>query len=208
METLSVSLALWVRNQPINAGSPTAATTTITITITTTTTTAAAAATSNVMWSFGDGCVLGLNMLFNKQGNCWWFIRFGRGETPWCSCDVTVMIYMQMVGWMMHRNRTPLQCACNGIVCVSAFGMVVDSEPNSYGLAWLKSDPPMANLSWHVYQWGPAAILTNDVSFVIQIRWKFRFSLIHILLDWSLQNFAHDTTAVLSWHVQNCVAIW
>ena len=29
-----------------------------------------------------------------------------------------------------------------------------------------------------------------------------------ILIQWSLQNFVHDTTAVLSWHVQIFVAIW
>ena len=34
-------------------------------------------------------------------------------------------------------------------------------------------------------------------------RWKFRFTLISILIQWSLQNFVHGTTAVLSWHVQN-----
>ena len=48
---------------------------------------------------------------------------------------------------------------------------------------------------------------TNSFSIAIQIRWKFRFTLISILIQWSLQNFVHDTTAVLSWHVQKCVAI-
>ena len=48
----------------------------------------------------------------------------------------------------------------------------------------------------------------NDFSIAIQIRWKFRFTLISILIQWSLQNFVHGTTAVLSWHVQKIVAIW
>ena len=42
----------------------------------------------------------------------------------------------------------------------------------------------------------------------IQIRWKFRFTFTSILIQRSLQNFVHGTTAVLSWHVQKFVAIW
>ena len=50
---------------------------------------------------------------------------------------------------------------------------------------------------------------TNCFSIAIQIRWKFRCTLIiSILIQWLQQNFAHGTTAVLSWHVQNFVAIW
>ena len=37
---------------------------------------------------------------------------------------------------------------------------------------------------------------------------KFHFTLIQILLKWLLQNFAHDTTAVLLCHVQNVDMIW
>ena len=48
---------------------------------------------------------------------------------------------------------------------------------------------------------------TNGFSIAIQIRWKFRFTLISILIQWSLQHFVHGTTAVLSWHVQKSVAI-
>ena len=60
----------------------------------------------------------------------------------------------------------------------------------------------------HVSKRGPGARFTNGFSIAIQIRWEFRFALISILMQWSLQNFAHDTTAVLSWHVQKFVAIW
>ena len=49
---------------------------------------------------------------------------------------------------------------------------------------------------------------TNGFSIAIQIRWKFRFTLSSIIIRWSLQNFVHGTTAVLSWHVQKFVAIW
>ena len=49
---------------------------------------------------------------------------------------------------------------------------------------------------------------TNDFSCTIHIWLKFHFTLSQILINWSLQNFAHDTTAVLSWHVQKFVVIW
>ena len=49
---------------------------------------------------------------------------------------------------------------------------------------------------------------TNGFSFAIHIRWKFCFTLTSILIYWSLRNFVHGTTAVLSWHVPKFVAIW
>ena len=54
---------------------------------------------------------------------------------------------------------------------------------------------------------GAGPRLTNGFSIAIQIRWKFRYTLISILIQWSLQYFVHGTTAVLSWHVQKFVAI-
>ena len=44
--------------------------------------------------------------------------------------------------------------------------------------------------------------------FPSQFKFDGNFSLISILIQWSLQNFVHGTTAVLSWHVQKFVAIW
>ena len=38
--------------------------------------------------------------------------------------------------------------------------------------------------------------------------WQFTFTFIHILICWSLQNFAHATAAQLPWHVQKFVVIW
>ena len=49
---------------------------------------------------------------------------------------------------------------------------------------------------------------TNDFSIAIQIWWKFHFAITLIFTRRSVQNFAHVMTAVLSWHVQNLVAIW
>ena len=52
---------------------------------------------------------------------------------------------------------------------------------------------------------GPISL---TISTIIQIRWKFRFAPIQVLLKRSLQIFARDTTAVLSSHEQNFGATW
>ena len=59
---------------------------------------------------------------------------------------------------------------------------------------------------FRVYYPGPR--FNNGFSIAIQTRLKFRFTLTSILIQWLLHNFVHGTTAVLSWHVQNFVAIW
>ena len=48
------------------------------------------------------------------------------------------------------------------------------------------------------------ACFTNDFYIIIQILWKLH---LQILKSRSLQNFAHDTTAMLSRHIQNFVVI-
>ena len=53
----------------------------------------------------------------------------------------------------------------------------------------------------------PGAHFTNDFSIVIQIQGKIHSSLIQVLVKWLLLNFAHGTTAVLLWHVQNLVVM-
>ena len=54
----------------------------------------------------------------------------------------------------------------------------------------------------------PGDHFTNNFSITIQMWWKFHFAIIQILIKWSLQSLAHGTTAGLSWHVPNVVAIW
>ena len=55
---------------------------------------------------------------------------------------------------------------------------------------------------------GAGAHFTNNFSITIQMWWKLNFALIQVLIQWSLQNLAHGTTAGLSCHVPNFVAIW
>ena len=54
----------------------------------------------------------------------------------------------------------------------------------------------------------PGTHFMNDFFIVIQIRRKFHLDLIQVVGKWSLWSFAHITTALLSWNVQNYVAIW
>ena len=70
-------------------------------------------------------------------------------------------------------------------------------------LAWL----PLRLCKETVKESTPGYRFTNGFSIAIQIRWTFCFILTSILIQWSLQNFAHRTTAVLSWHVQKFIAI-
>ena len=53
----------------------------------------------------------------------------------------------------------------------------------------------------------PGARFTNDFLPAIQIRWKLRLAVIPLLAISTQQIFAHATTAQLSCHVQNFVAI-
>ena len=54
---------------------------------------------------------------------------------------------------------------------------------------------------------GPGARFTNGFLPAIQIRWKLRLATIPLLAIRSQRNFAHATTAQLSFHVQKIVAI-
>ena len=60
---------------------------------------------------------------------------------------------------------------------------------------------------YHVILAQTGARFTNDFLPAIQIRWKLRLALIPLLAIRSQQIFAHATTAQLSCHVQNFVAI-
>ena len=62
-------------------------------------------------------------------------------------------------------------------------------------------------LSSDVDEYGSGTHFTNDFSITIQIRRKFHSDLIQLLMIRSQQNLAHATTAQLSCHVLNIVAI-
>ena len=74
--------------------------------------------------------------------------------------------------------------------------------------SWRNFEGPVHNFEVSVvFAYGPGARFTNDVLPAIQIRWKLRLAVIPLLVIRSQQIFAHATTAQLSCHVQNIVAI-
>ena len=74
-------------------------------------------------------------------------------------------------------------------------------------LRWIQIILNYCLIDWLLSPTGAGAHFTNNFSITIQMWWKFHFALIQILTKWSLQYLAHDTTAELSWHVPNFVAI-
>ena len=95
-----------------------------------------------------------------------------------------------LVRWHLYIETAPWAPDCNQLVWRAVWMNVSNATPKA-------SD---------IYK-TPVHFI-NGISIVIQIRWKFRFSLASILTKWSLHAFVHATTAVLSWHVQNLVEIW
>ena len=57
----------------------------------------------------------------------------------------------------------------------------------------------------HSKTWGS---FHEQFSIVLHILCKFHSALIQIVVEWPLWNFVHGMTTMLSWHVQNFVAIW
>ena len=76
--------------------------------------------------------------------------------------------------------------------------------PNS---EWTLQKPIRLTPSGPPLLWRPGARFTNDFLPAIQIRRKLRLAVILLLAIRSQQNFAHATTAQLSCHVHNFVAI-
>ena len=81
-------------------------------------------------------------------------------------------------------------------------------------MLWIKDFSRDLNLRWvpdrcHICSGhiAPGTHFTNDFSITIQIRRKFHLDLIQLLMIRSQQNLAHATTAQLSCHVPNLVAI-
>ena len=94
-----------------------------------------------------------------------------------------------------------------GIIAPNNY-IIIQTLPVAYNIS-LRSLHFFPALLWYgIGQFNPGPRFTNGFSIAIQIRWKFRFTLTSTLILWSLQNFVHGTTAVLSWHVQKFVAIW
>ena len=78
METFFALLALCEGNPPVTGGFP---------------------SQRPVTRSFDVVFDVRLDKRLNKQWKCWWF------ETPWCSCDVTVMETTTITIWWQQQNK-------------------------------------------------------------------------------------------------------
>ena len=88
--------------------------------------------------------------------------------------------------------------------CISSYHITKKSNLSGIALGhWYAG----TGLWYHDGCWWPGAHFTNDFLPAIQIRWKLRLAVIPLLAIRSQQIFAHATTAQLSCHVQNFVAI-
>ena len=77
------------------------------------------------------------------------------------------------------------------------------SENNPYhDPAWYLHLQPCC-LCKQVCSYRSGTNFTNELSTVIQIRWKVHYVLIQIVAEWSLWNFAHGAASILSWHVHH-----
>ena len=91
----------------------------------------------------------------------------------------------------------------------------VADEDVTYDEAYLLVEPHMVpstvplppGISLALFPSDPGAHFTKDFWLAIHIQWKFQLAVIPLLAIRSQQFFAHATTAQLSCHMQNFVAI-
>ena len=115
-----------------------------------------------------------------------------------------------------HYSDASIVCST---ICLGADQKKHQSSSSLAGDRWFPSQRAMFPFDDTIVEPMPFAVqcgvvkmwsgahFTNDFSIAFQIRWKFHAALIASLLKWSLWNFVHGTIAMLSWHVQNLVAI-
>ena len=92
------------------------------------------------------------------------------------------------------QKLRPTQC-----VHISTLYMVTIWVNLYTGINWQNTH--QHNLNWGLFH-------EQFLHRKIHIRWKFHSAPIQVVVKWSLWNFAHGMTAVLSWHVHNFVEIW
>ena len=114
---------------------------------------------------------------------------------------------------IIFKSITQISSWCTG--CEIALGCMPQNLTvnigSGNGLVPLGNKPspePMLTLVYAaVWCHYATMIFFNDFSTKIQIHRKFQFVLIQSLLNWLLQNFVHEMTALLSWQMFKSVAI-
>ena len=119
---------------------------------------------------------------------------------------------------LLHRTlQAPVICIHSNIIkcyCSEKLNLLISKIPMRLPTSWSLSNIGLffvffngCNMKWIWAIFVKSRFLMAWFSIVIQIRWKFGLGVIPWQGSISLQKFAHDTTAQLSCHVQNFVAI-
>ena len=112
-------------------------------------------------------------------------------------------------GWINNRNVSGLKHHRAHYDFIVMFNFMVCTGwrwPCTVSISWGKSTHHLCQI-WLSFSQCSGTHFTKDNSITIQIRWKFHLALIQLLVIISRQNLAHATTAQLSCHVPNIVAI-
>ena len=151
---------------------------------------------------FDVGFDLRLNKPLSKQPWGWWLSTTSR----WLDGVIVSKLCIFMEFTVSFNRATRVQVAdwwlclvtcSNYCACWGNFWKLIDSAIIFSLVEWGSIGPSS----------GSGTHFTNDFSITIQIRWKFNLALIQLLMIISRQNLAHATTAQLSCHVPNIVAI-
>ena len=121
----------------------------------------------------------------NEQETYRWIVEI------WLAGDILNVIDSVLVGSILERHR--------GVYCAHGARYCLKTQITCVKHIWTESRIT------GILQ--PGARFINDFFPAIQIRWKLRLAVIPLLAIRSQQIFAHATTAQLSCHVHNFVAI-
>ena len=113
-----------------------------------------------------------------------------------CKKDLTPLLtHWSFIFPALTHPNSNAQCLWLCVLCASVLGVIQESKT-----AWFTKAKGVNSQ--------PGAYFTNDFFPMIQIWWKFHSAFTQTVVKWLLWNFAYGMTAVLSWHVQNFIAIY
>ena len=126
------------------------------------------------------------------------------------SSDKIILWSARVFVFRIYSNKPILQISTNATESTYML-RVMSPQRRSSDVIWITTRAFAAWYHWSIL-WldlimDSGTHFTNDFSITIQIRWKFHLALIQLLMIISRQNLAHATTAQLSCHVPNIVAI-
>ena len=125
------------------------------------------------------------------------FHRILNSMENWFKCCIMVMYHNTTKSCTCHESTAVVPCAK---FHSNHFRITSMRLEWNFHRIWITMEKSFV-------KWASGARFTNDILPAIQTRWKLRLAVIPLLAIRSQQIFAHATTAQLSCHVQNFVAI-